>query len=124
MYAEISRELSANEEPKGSFFYTHGPTDTMSWFSEHGVPLKVEDDGRVFPVSDNSSSVIDCLLHEANTKGVRLERGKTALTTSVKVDGKFHVKFGKQSSVIYEFIEEFLVSCLHRTFRLSSNFHL
>ncbi|CAN8233138.1 unnamed protein product [Cochlearia groenlandica] len=93
------------KELKGSFFYTHGPTDTMSWFSDHGVPLKVEDDGRVFPVSDNSCSVIDCLLNEANTKGVRLERGKTVLTASVKEDGKFLVKFGKQSSAIYESIE-------------------
>ncbi|EOA15741.1 hypothetical protein CARUB_v10006768mg [Capsella rubella] len=94
-----------HKEFKGSFFYTHGPADTMSWFSEHGVPLKTEDDGRVFPVSDNSSSVIDCLLNEANIRGVRLERGKSVLAASTKPDGKFLVKVGKQSVDTSEFVE-------------------
>ncbi|CAH2079944.1 unnamed protein product [Thlaspi arvense] len=94
-----------NKELKGSFFFTHGPGDTMSWFSEHGVPLKVEDDGRVFPVSDNSTSVIDCLLNEANIRGVRLERGKSVLSASTKPDGKFVVKVGKRSDDTSESIE-------------------
>ncbi|GFZ07714.1 FAD/NAD(P)-binding oxidoreductase family protein [Actinidia rufa] len=58
-----------NKELKGSFFRTHGPKDTMSWFSDHGVELKTEDDGRVFPVSNNSSSVVDWLLSEAKQRG-------------------------------------------------------
>ncbi|KAG7611277.1 3-Dehydro-bile acid delta4-6-reductase-like [Arabidopsis suecica] len=94
-----------HKELKGSFFYTHGPADTMSWFSEHGVPLKTEDDGRVFPVSDNSFSVVDCLLNEANIRGVRLERGKSVLAASTKPDGKFLVKVGKQSADTSESIE-------------------
>ncbi|KAL1205431.1 putative tRNA modification GTPase MnmE [Cardamine amara subsp. amara] len=94
-----------HKELKGSFFYTHGPADTMSWFTDHGVPLKIEDDGRVFPVSDNSSSVIDCLLNEANTRGVRLERGKSVLSASIKPDGKFLVKVGKRSVDTFESIE-------------------
>ncbi|KAF7130058.1 hypothetical protein RHSIM_Rhsim10G0031800 [Rhododendron simsii] len=36
-------------ELRGSFFSEHGPNDTMSWFTDHGVELKTEDDGRVFP---------------------------------------------------------------------------
>ncbi|CAE6204632.1 unnamed protein product [Arabidopsis arenosa] len=94
-----------HKELKGSFFYTHGPADTMSWFSDHGVPLKIEDDGRVFPVSDCSSSVIDCLLNEANIRGVRLERGKSVLAASTKPDGKFLVKVGKQSADTSESVE-------------------
>ncbi|XP_010528305.1 PREDICTED: uncharacterized protein LOC104805436 [Tarenaya hassleriana] len=65
--------LQGIKELKGSFFNTDGPADSMSWFSEHGVPLKTEEDGRVFPVSDNSSSIVDCLLSEARVRGVRLE---------------------------------------------------
>ncbi|RVW23948.1 hypothetical protein CK203_082577 [Vitis vinifera] len=53
-----------NKEFRGSFFSMHGPVDTMSWFSDHGVNLKTEDDGRVFPVSNSSSSVIECLMSE------------------------------------------------------------
>lgn len=62
-----------HKEFRGSFFSLHGPMDTMSWFSDHGVELKTEDDGRVFPVSDSSSSVIDCLLTEAKHRGGMLE---------------------------------------------------
>ncbi|ANM70781.1 FAD/NAD(P)-binding oxidoreductase family protein [Arabidopsis thaliana] len=64
-----------------------------------------EDDGRVFPVSDNSLSVVDCLLNEANIRGVRLERGKSVLAASIKPDGKFLVKVGKQSADTSESIE-------------------
>nr|GMC56974.1 uncharacterized protein LOC109180409 [Ipomoea batatas] len=43
--------------------------DTMSWFSNNGVELKIEEDGRVFPVSNSSSSIIDCLMSEAKKRG-------------------------------------------------------
>lgn len=36
--------------------------DTIEWFSNHGVELKIEDDGRMFPVSDSSQTIIDCFL--------------------------------------------------------------
>jgi len=46
--------------------------DTMEWFEKRGVPLKIEADNRVFPVSNSSQSVIDCLLNNANSRGVKL----------------------------------------------------
>ncbi len=46
--------------------------DAMDWFERRGVPLKIEDDGRVFPVSDNSQSIIDCLTQSAYKSGVKL----------------------------------------------------
>ncbi len=44
----------------------------MAWFQRHGVRLKTEEDGRIFPVTDSSGTVIDCLLFEAKTAGVKL----------------------------------------------------
>lgn len=46
--------------------------DTMEWFDKRGVPLKIETDNRVFPVSNSSQSVIDCLLNKANSLRVKL----------------------------------------------------
>lgn len=46
--------------------------DTIDWFESRSVPLKVERDGRMFPVSDQSQSVIDALQKEANQLGVKL----------------------------------------------------
>ena len=47
--------------------------DTMEWFENRGVPLKIEDDNRVFPVSNNSGSIVDCLMNNAKKAGVVLE---------------------------------------------------
>lgn len=46
--------------------------DTMTWFEERGVQLKTETDGRIFPVTDSSATIVDCLLKEAQEAGVRL----------------------------------------------------
>jgi predicted Rossmann fold flavoprotein len=46
--------------------------DTVAWFEARGVKLKTEMDGRMFPVTDSSRTVIDCLLNEAQAAGVRL----------------------------------------------------
>ena len=46
--------------------------DTMGWFGDRGVELKIEEDGRVFPVSDSSQSIIDCLWNTAKARGVKV----------------------------------------------------
>src|SRR5258706_2447809 len=46
--------------------------DTVAWFERHGVKLKIEADGRMFPVTDSSQTIIDCLIHAANEAGIKL----------------------------------------------------
>jgi predicted Rossmann fold flavoprotein len=53
-------------------FFHFSPTDTINWFFERGVQLKQEADGRMFPVSDDSASIIDCLLKETNKLGIEI----------------------------------------------------
>src|SRR3954451_23046236 len=48
------------------------PAETVAWFEERGVRLKTEPDGRMFPVTDSSQTIIDCLVNEARAAGVRL----------------------------------------------------
>lgn len=47
--------------------------DTKAWFEKHGVPLKTEADQRVFPVSNQSQSIIDCLMEAIEKLGVNLK---------------------------------------------------
>ena len=47
-------------------FHHFFTTDTIQWFEERGVALKAEKDGRMFPVTDNAETIIECLLREAN----------------------------------------------------------
>jgi predicted Rossmann fold flavoprotein len=46
--------------------------DTIEWFQKRGVELKIEDDGRMFPISDSSKTIIDCFLNEAKKHKVEV----------------------------------------------------
>ncbi|NER80716.1 MAG: NAD(P)/FAD-dependent oxidoreductase [Leptolyngbya sp. SIO1D8] len=48
------------------------PQDTVAWYQQRGVRLKTETDGRMFPMTDDSSTIIDCLMQEARQVGVSL----------------------------------------------------
>ena len=52
-------------------FHHFGPSDTIEWFERHGVRLKTEADGRMFPTTNTSQTIIDCLTAAAETAGVR-----------------------------------------------------
>lgn len=74
--AFLPKELTTNY-PRGEKellgpFHKHAPMDVMGFFEERGVPLKIEEDGRVFPKSDSSQSIIDCLVGEANRLGIQV----------------------------------------------------
>ncbi|KAL8545886.1 hypothetical protein ACS0TY_005851 [Phlomoides rotata] len=94
-----------NKELRGLFFNMHGPIDTMSWFLDHGVELKTEMDGRVFPASDSSSTIIECLLSEAKKRGVIVQTGKTVTSASTTADAKFTIKVEKRTVDFVEFVE-------------------
>ena len=55
-----------------SVFTKFQPGDTMNWYEEHGVALKIEDDNRIFPESNSSQSIIDCLVNECRKKNIRI----------------------------------------------------
>ena len=51
--------------------------DTIEWFSNHGVELKIEDDGRMFPVSNSSQTIIDCFLNATHKLGIQTLTGQS-----------------------------------------------
>jgi len=53
-------------------FHWFNTNHTVQWFEERGVKLKIEADGRMFPVTNDSQSIIDCLIREANKYGVEI----------------------------------------------------
>ena len=64
--------------------------DTIEWFERRGVKLKTEADGRMFPTTDRSATIIDCLCNAARASGVKLftNRGVTAIA---KDDDRFRL---------------------------------
>jgi predicted Rossmann fold flavoprotein len=51
--------------------------DTIDWFEKHGVELKIEEDGRMFPISDDSQTIIDCFLSATQKLGIRVLAGQS-----------------------------------------------
>lgn len=66
------------------------PRDTIQWFSQYDVELKTESDGRMFPITDNSETIIDCLMYAAEDVGVQLYKG-TPVVTVKRVETHFEV---------------------------------
>ena len=67
-------------------FHQFFTTDTIQWYADRGVPLKTEDDGRMFPVTNSSQSIIDCLMKEANKYGVEIRMMSDV--KSLKLEGE------------------------------------
>ncbi|KGO93822.1 NAD(P)/FAD-dependent oxidoreductase [Flavobacterium enshiense] len=51
--------------------------DTIEWFEKHGVELKIEEDGRMFPVTDSSQTIIDCFLTATKKMGIDILTGQS-----------------------------------------------
>ena len=77
-------------------YYKFSPVNTIQWFNERGVGIKQEADGRMFPDTDDSASIIDCLVHEARQYGVKilLNQGVQELQ---RVQDRWQVKTGTES---------------------------
>lgn len=71
-------------------FHRFQPKDTIAWFEQRGVELKTEEDGRMFPITDSSQTIIDCLMQAADAAGVEI-RLQQKIETLDKRDGKFTV---------------------------------
>lgn len=61
--------------------------DTIAWFAAHGVKLKTEPDGRMFPTTDSSETIVDCLMKAAASAKVELRTGAAVVTVAKKTDG-------------------------------------
>lgn len=66
--------------------------DTVAWFASRGVKLKTENDGRMFPVTDSSQTIIDCLLTAARQAGVNLKANCSVESAIQKPGGGFELK--------------------------------
>lgn len=81
-------------------FYTQ---DTIDWFEERGVQLKTEEDGRMFPVTDNSQTIIDCLLKEADKYKVAVQL-QIGVTSIQKKENKFDLQLSNGDIISADFV--------------------
>lgn len=77
-------------------FHKFQASDTVAWFESRGVELKTEPDGRMFPTTDSSQTVIDCLMHAARDAGVELRLNAGVASVKHMARG-FAVQLERQS---------------------------
>ena len=71
----LVRNYPRGEKALRGPFSRFQPKDTIAWFESRGVRLKEEQDGRIFPSTDNSETIIQCLLQAAEKAGIELRQG-------------------------------------------------
>jgi hypothetical protein len=79
-------------------FHRFSADDTIAWFESRGVRLKREEDGRIFPVTDSSETVIDCLIKEAKAAGVHLFTRKGIENARIRSQDGFELKLSDGKS--------------------------
>ena len=84
-------------------FHHFFTSDTITWFKERGVEIKTESDGRMFPVSNTSQTIIDCLMQEANQYGVTILMNRE-VKEIVKKDNGFNLLFSNHSVIETDFL--------------------
>jgi predicted Rossmann fold flavoprotein len=91
--AELSKNYPRGSKELRAAFHRWQPTDTVEWFARFGVTLKTEPDGRMFPLTDSSDTVIQCFLNRARECHVPLHLKQSLIGIERIEDGGFSLRF-------------------------------
>jgi predicted Rossmann fold flavoprotein len=100
---EMSKRYPRGQNFVKKTFYQFFTSDTIGWFHERGVSLKTEKDGRMFPSTDSSETIINTLLNEANSYGVDI-RLNTEVRDLQSREGIFHLQLNNDRQVTADYV--------------------
>ncbi|MBO6584546.1 MAG: NAD(P)/FAD-dependent oxidoreductase [Gracilimonas sp.] len=89
---ELVKFYPRGERPLKKAFGMWSPTDTVHWFESRGVELKTESDGRMFPVTDDSETIINCLMEETQKLGIGIKT-KSNIKSISKTENGYELGF-------------------------------
>ena len=101
--AEMSKRYPRGQHFVKKTFHQFFTTDTIKWFDERGVVLKAESDGRMFPVTNSSQTIIDCLMHEVNQYGVQIRMNFDVKEIAIN-DSSFTIHGNNHTSLQADYI--------------------
>ena len=87
--AELASHYPRGARELRAAFHRWQPQDTIDWFSKHGVVLKTESDGRMFPQTDSSQTIIDCFIRATQTNKIKLKKNLGLKSLVKQPDGPF-----------------------------------
>ena len=101
--AEMIKSYPHGEHFLKKAFHQFFATDTIQWFKEKRVELKTEADGRMFPVTNSSQTIIDCLMKEVNKAGIKILMNREVKKLSM-VNGEWSIEFAKDEIINADFV--------------------
>ena len=87
---EMVKKYPRGEKYLKKAFHHFFTTDTINWFLERGIETKTEKDGRMFPASNTSQTIIDCFLNEASRYDVAIEMNTEVVDVKF-INNKWHL---------------------------------
>ncbi len=96
---EFSKRYPRGERALISAFGKFQAADTVAWFEQRGVKLKTEGDGRMFPITDSSQTVVDCLVNAAKNAGIKLITNCGVENAAKKSGGGFELKLSNDENL-------------------------
>ena len=100
---ELSKRYPRGEHFVRKAFHQFFTKDTIQWFEERGVRLKQEPDGRMFPVTDSSQTIIDCLLREVNKYHVELLLNREVKQLKPENE-QWEIELGNTEKIIADYV--------------------
>ncbi len=100
---ELSKKYPRGASFLKKCFHQFSTQDTIDWFSKRGVILHAEADGRMFPITNDSQTIINCLLTEAQRYDIKIKTNTTVKSFSKK-EGKFHIVINNGEVVEADFL--------------------
>ncbi len=84
---ELTKNYPRGEKELRGPFHKFGATETIEWFNKRGIELKTEADGRMFPISNSSQTVIDCFVNETRRLNIKVELNQSVYSIEKQSDG-------------------------------------
>ncbi|MEO5781851.1 MAG: NAD(P)/FAD-dependent oxidoreductase, partial [Ginsengibacter sp.] len=97
--AQMIKNYPGGENFLKKAFHKFFTTDTIEWFKQKGVELKTEADGRIFPVTNSSQTIIDCLMEGVNASGIKILMNREVKKLSV-VGCQLLVEFENDEKIV------------------------
>jgi len=100
---ELVKNYPRGDKELRQAFARFSVQDTINWFEKRGVKLKVEPDGRMFPVTDNSETIIDCFMQDVKRLGIDIHMQEEVISLKNQKNTHMEVNTGKR---------QYLVNCV------------
>ena len=92
---ELTRNYPRGEKELRGPFHSFMTGDTIEWFEKRGVPLKIEEDGRMFPETNSSETIIDLFLNETKRLGIKVLT-KRAVQDVERLDDRWEIRTSQE----------------------------